>query len=122
MVKIKKTVTMTSTEKNATKYYYEFGNKKYKSSSKVDTEIYVMQTTITNAIPKLSFSKLVREIMQEFKPELRIQKLALEALQTATEMYLVQYLQDSYLCTKHARRNTLLTTDMTLCHTLQNND
>lgn len=90
------------------------------ANNKINIEIYVMQTTIKNAIPKLSFSKLVREIMQERNSEMKIQLNAMEALQTAAEMYVVQHLHDSYLCTKHARRITLRPDDMALSLVLQN--
>ena len=40
-------------------------------------------------IPKLSFSRLVREIAQEISTNLRFQSGALEALQEAAEAFLV---------------------------------
>jgi len=43
----------------------------------------------------------------------RIQKLALEALQEAAEMHMVQFFEDS-LCTIHSKRATLMVDDLQL--------
>jgi histone H3/H4 len=49
----------------------------------------------------------------------RIQALALEALQEAAEMYLVQFFEDSLLCAIHARRVTLMVIDMQLARRIR---
>ncbi|KAK2584539.1 hypothetical protein KPH14_006908 [Odynerus spinipes] len=55
--------------------------------------------------------------MQELFPRLdiyRIQLIALEALQEASEMYMIQFFEDSLLLTAHAKRLTLKREDMIL--------
>jgi histone H3/H4 len=44
----------------------------------------------------------------------RVQLLALEALQEAAEMYLVQFFEDSMLCAIHSKRITLMANDLQL--------
>lgn len=51
--------------------------------------------------------------------DLRMQSLALEALQEATEMYVVQFLEDAYRCTMHRNQVTLKPSDLTLVRTLR---
>jgi histone H3/H4 len=50
---------------------------------------------------------------------LRIQALALEALQEAAEMYMVQFFEDSLLCAIHSRRVTLMVIDMQLARRIR---
>ena len=52
-------------------------------------EIRRYQKTTELLIPKLSFARLVREIASEISPNLRFQSSALEALQEASEAYLI---------------------------------
>ena len=51
----------------------------------------------------LSFEKLVREITQDFKSDLRFQKNAILALQEAAEAYLVGFLSDANFLAIHAK-------------------
>jgi histone H3/H4 len=44
----------------------------------------------------------------------RIRALALQALQEAAEMYVVQFFEDSVLCAVHAKRVTLMANDLHL--------
>jgi histone H3/H4 len=50
---------------------------------------------------------------------LRIQALALEALQEAAEMYVVQFFEDSLLCAVHAKRVTLMASDLQLARRIR---
>lgn len=71
--------------------------------------------------------RLVREIAYDFKTDLRFQATAIQALQEATEYYLVGLFNDTNLCALHARRVTimpkgmclLLTTDMQLARRIR---
>lgn len=66
-------------------------------------------------IPKLCFSRLVREVMQEIHHELyRVTPDCLHALQESAELYLTHFLSDAYLCTVHRGRLTLVPKDMQL--------
>ena len=58
-------------------------------------------------IRKLPFQRLVREIAQDFKTDLRFQSSAVMALQEASEAYLVGLFEDTNLCAIHAKRVTI---------------
>ena len=59
-------------------------------------------------IRKLPFQRLVREIAQDFKTDLRFQSTAVLALQEASEAYLVGLFEDTNLCAIHAKRVTIM--------------
>jgi histone H3 len=58
-------------------------------------------------IRKLPFLRLVREIAQDFKTDLRFQSSAVMALQEASEAYLVGLFEDINLCAIHAKRHAI---------------
>jgi histone H3/H4 len=55
----------------------------------------------------LPFQRLVREIAQDFRSNLRFQSSAIGALQEATEAYLISIFEDTNLCAIHAKRVTI---------------
>ena len=59
-------------------------------------------------IRKLPFQRLVREISQDFKMDLRFQSSAVAALQEAAEAYLVGLFEDNSLCAIYAKRVTIM--------------
>lgn len=67
-------------------------------------------------IPRLSFARLVREILQGLAPSradhFYMQGFALQALQEASELFVINFLSASYLCSAHAKRKTLMRQDM----------
>jgi histone H3 len=65
-------------------------------------------------IRKLPFQRLVREIAQEFKTDLRFQATAVLAIQEAAEAYLVGLMEDTNLCAIHAKRVTIFPKDIQL--------
>ncbi|XP_059775683.1 histone H3.1t [Balaenoptera ricei] len=67
-------------------------------------------------IGKLSFQRLVREIAQDFKMDLRFQSSAVRALQEVCEAYLVGLFEDTNLCAIHANRVTIMPKDIQLAH------
>lgn len=67
---------------------------------------------------KLPFQRLVREIAQEFKPDLRFQTAAVAALQEASEAYLTKVFEDTNLCAIHSKRVTIMPKDMKLAQRL----
>lgn len=77
-------------------------------------EIRRIQKRTNLLIPKLSFSRLVRQICQDQGEELRFQSSALSALQEAAEAYLCRLFEDTQLCAIHARRVTIMPKDMQL--------
>uniref|UniRef100_A0A1B0CQK2 Histone H3 n=1 Tax=Lutzomyia longipalpis TaxID=7200 RepID=A0A1B0CQK2_LUTLO len=66
------------------------------------------------AHPQLPFQRLVREIAQDFKTDLRFQSSAVMALQEASEAYLVGLFEDTNLCAIHAKRVTIMPKDIQL--------
>ena len=77
-------------------------------------EIRKYQQTTYCLIRKLLFQRLVREIAQDFKTDLRFQSSALMALQEAAEVYLVGLFEDMNLCAIHAKRMTIMPKDIQL--------
>ena len=65
-------------------------------------------------IHKLPFQRLVREIAQDFKTDLRFQSVLILCLQEAAEAYLVSLFKDTNLCTIHAWRVTIMPKDIQL--------
>jgi histone H3/H4 len=70
-------------------------------------EIRKYQKSTELLIRKLPFQRLVREIAQDFKTDLRFQSSAVLALQEAAEAYLVGLFEDTNLCAIHAKRYVL---------------
>ena len=63
--------------------------------------------------------RLVREIAQDYKSDLRFQSTALLALQEASEAYLIGLFEDCNLCAFHAGRVTIKTKDMQLARRIR---
>ena len=63
-------------------------------------------------IRKLPFQRLVREIAQDFKTDLRFQSAAVTALQEASEAYLVGLFEDTNLAAIHTKRVTIMPKDI----------
>ena len=70
-------------------------------------------------IRKLPFQRLVREIAQDFKTDLRFQSTAVLALHEAAEAYLVGLFEDTNLCAIHAKRVTIMPKDMQLARRIR---
>ncbi|GJX94609.1 histone H3.2-like protein [Tanacetum coccineum] len=68
---------------------------------------------------KLPFQRLVREIAQDFKTDLRFQSSAVSALQEASEAYLVGVFEDTNICAIHAKRVTIMPKDMQLARRIR---
>ncbi|XP_051050550.1 histone H3-like [Phodopus roborovskii] len=64
-------------------------------------------------------SRLVREIAQDFKTDLRFQSSAVMALQEASEAYLVGLFEDTNLCAIHAKRVTIMPKDIQLARRIR---
>ena len=70
-------------------------------------------------IRKLPFQRLVREIATQFQSDLRWQSTAVLALQEASEAYLVGLFEDTNLCAIHAKRQTIMPSDMQLARRIR---
>jgi len=82
-------------------------------------EIRRYQKSTELLIRRMPFQRLVREIAQDFKSELRFQSLAIAALQEAAETYLVSLLEDANLCAIHAKRVTIFVKDLQLARRIR---
>jgi histone H3 len=82
-------------------------------------EIRKYQKSTEMLVRKLPFQRLVREIAQGFKTDLRFQSSSVLALQEATEAYLVGLFEDTNLCAIHAKRVTIMPKDMQLARRIR---
>ena len=78
-------------------------------------EIRKYQKSTELLVRKLPFQRLVREIAQEYKTDLRFQSSAVLALQD----YLVGLFEDTNLCAIHAKRVTIMPRDMQLARRIR---
>ena len=104
--------------------YYVGGVKKphrYRPGTVALREIRYYQKTTHLLIRKLPFSRLVREIAQDFGLDsvARFQSSAILALQTAAECYLVGLFEDANLCAFHAKRVTIQPKDLQLARRIR---
>eukprot|EP00931_Biecheleriopsis_adriatica_P011979 TRINITY_DN11307_c0_g1_i2.p1 TRINITY_DN11307_c0_g1~~TRINITY_DN11307_c0_g1_i2.p1 ORF type:complete len:159 (-),score=28.84 TRINITY_DN11307_c0_g1_i2:64-474(-) len=82
-------------------------------------EIRKYQKSTELLIRKLPFQRLVREIAQDVKTDLKFQSQAVLALQEAAEAYLVGLFEDTNLCAIHAKRVTIMPKDIQLARRLR---
>ncbi|KAK9215518.1 hypothetical protein WN944_007523 [Citrus x changshan-huyou] len=82
-------------------------------------EIKKYQKSTELLIRKLPFQRLVREIAQDFKTNLRFQSSTVAALQEAAEPYLVGLFEDTNLCAIHAKRVTIMPKDIQLARRIR---
>jgi histone H3 len=92
---------------------------RYRPGTVALREIRKYQKSTELLIRKLPFQRLVREIAQEFKSDLRFQSSAVLALQEASECYLVGLFEDTNLCAIHAKRVTIMPKDMQLARRIR---
>ncbi|TKC35979.1 hypothetical protein EI555_001626, partial [Monodon monoceros] len=88
---------------------------RYRPGTVALREIRRYQKSTELLIRKLPFQRLVREIAQDFKTDLRFQSSAVMALQEACEAYLVGLFEDTNLCAIHAKRVTIMPKDIHCC-------
>ncbi|MCO5550373.1 hypothetical protein L7F22_003857 [Adiantum nelumboides] len=77
-------------------------------------EIHHYQKTTNLVTCKAPFTRLAKEIMQNYQMTYRIQGIALEALQEVAEYQLVSLFEDTNLCAIHAKRVTIMSKDIAL--------
>jgi histone H3 len=82
-------------------------------------EIRRYQKSTDLLVRRLPFQRLVREIAQDYKNDLRFQRTAILALQEAAESYLTGLFEDSNLCALHAKRVTIFPKDVRLSRALR---
>ena len=92
---------------------------RYRPGTVALREIRKYQKSTDLLIRKLPFQRLVREIAQDFKTDLRFQSTAILALQEASEAYLVGLFEDTNLCAIHAKRVTIMPKDIQLARRIR---
>ena len=92
---------------------------RYRPGTVALREIRKYQKSTELLIRKLPFQRLVREIAQDFKTDLRFQSSAVMAIQEAAEAYLVGVFEDTNLAALHAKRVTILPKDIQLARRIR---
>ena len=92
---------------------------RYRPGTVALREIRCYQKSTELLIRKLPFNRLVREIAQDFKTDLRFQAAAIGALQEVAETYLVGLFDDTNLCSIHAKRVTIMPKDIQLARRIR---
>jgi histone H3 len=92
---------------------------RYKPGTVALREIRRYQKSTEVLIRRLPFQRLVREIAQDVRTDLRFQATALMALQEAAEAHLVGLFESTNLCAIHASRQTIMPKDMQLARRIR---
>lgn len=92
---------------------------RYRPGTVALREIRKYQKTTELLIRKLPFQRLVRELSQEVRSDMRFQSAAMLALQEASESYLVGLFEDTNLCAIHAKRITIMPKDIHLARRIR---
>ena len=82
-------------------------------------EIRRYQKSTVNLMRRAPFYRLVREVAEDYKEDLRFKAAALEALQIASETYLVELFGETNLLCLHRNKVTITPKDMLLAQGLQ---
>jgi len=93
--------------------------RKFKAGTVTLREIKRYQKTVDMLLPRAPFQRLVRSITTEMDHQLRFQSQALQALQEASEAYIVGLFEDTNLCAIHAKRVTVQKKDMDLARRIR---
>jgi histone H3 len=122
MARVKQTETKQGNKKKRGKGGGRGGVKnthRYRPGTVALREIRRYQKGTKVLIAKLPFQRLVREIAQDFKNDLRFQGTAIMALQEASEAYLVSLFEDTNLCAIHGKRVTIMPKDVQLARRIR---
>lgn len=92
---------------------------RYRPGTVALREIRRYQKSTELLIRRMPFQRLVREIAQDFKMDLRFQSAAIGCLQESAEAYLTGLFEDTNLCAIHAKRVTIMPKDMQLARRIR---
>jgi histone H3 len=92
---------------------------RYRPGTVALREIRRFQKSTEALIANAPFYRVVREISQDYKADLRFQGKALAALQEATEAYLTGLFADASLCAIHGKRVTIMPKDIKLARKIR---
>ena len=116
---VKENANTRMTGANATPQgYYKPSEKqkkfKWRPGTRALWEIRFYQKSTSLLLRRIPFLRLIREVAQDFKMDLRFTADATYTLQCASEDYLVRLFEDSNLCAIHAKRVTIMPKDIQL--------
>jgi histone H3 len=92
---------------------------RYRPGTVALREIRRYQKSTDLLIQKLPLQRLVREISQDFKHDVRFNATALLGLHESAEAYLVKLFEDTNLCAIHAKRVTIMPKDIQLARRIR---
>merc|ERR1712188_26319 len=92
---------------------------RYRPGTVALREIRKYQKSTDLLMRKLPFQRLLREVAQDFKQDLRFQASTISALQEASEAYIVGLFEDTNLCAIHAKRVTIMPKDIQLARRIR---
>ncbi|XP_063120512.1 histone H3.3A-like [Rattus norvegicus] len=92
---------------------------RYRPGTVALREIRCYQKSTELLIRKLPFQRLVREMAQDFKTDLRFQSAAIGALQEASEACLVGLFEDTNLCAVHTKHVTIRSKNIQLARRIR---
>ena len=82
-------------------------------------EIKKFQSSTELLVWKLPFQRLVQEILQAWRGDLKIEGMVVKVLQEAGEVFLVRLLEQANMCAIHAKRVTIMPKDIQLARRLR---
>lgn len=89
--------------------------RRWKAGTRAVSKIKKYQKSTDMLVPKASFQRLVREIANKYRSDLRFQQSAMLSIQEAAETYLVRVLENANLVAiEGAGRQTVYKSDMKL--------
>jgi histone H3 len=92
---------------------------RYRPGTVALREIRRYQKTTDLLLRKAPFQRLIREIAQDFKNDVRFTSTSVLATQEAAEAYLVGLDEDTNLCAIHAKRVTIMPKDIQLARRIR---
>ena len=92
---------------------------RFRPGIKALKEIRKFQKSTDLLIHRLPFARLVKEITLNFQYSFQWQSVALEAMQYASEDYIVGLMEDANLSALHARRVTVMPKDIKLARRIR---
>tara|TARA_B100000768_G_C11178694_1_gene331987 strand:+ start:217 stop:729 length:513 start_codon:yes stop_codon:yes gene_type:complete len=119
MASSKKNISKSGAKAAKADSQVERKNRRFKPGTVALREIRRYQKSTDMLIPRAPFQRLVRDICRGIDNELRFQANALVALQEASEAYVVGVLEDAGSCALHAKRVTVMKSDMQLARRMR---
>ena len=94
---------------------------RFRPGIKALREIRKFQKSTDLLIHRLPFARLVKEITSNYHKSLQWQNMALEAIQYASEDYIIGLMEDANLSALHAKRVTVMPKDIYLAQRIRGN-